>query len=365
MRNQFGTKSLIATSFAVLATLILTGATLRAQTRQQPQIKPPSQTGGEPNTTPTVLVSPDEDYRIGPRDVIEVQIEDATELSGTWSVNAEGTFLMHYLGRLKAQGKTTEELSKEIADGLRGRYLKDPRVTVVVRQYYSRSFFILGAVRKPGVYQIEGKPSLLKLITIAGGPAENHGSLAFVIHEIKKNQPASTEGGETIKRVSTAAQPSASQASTDEEEEVDLSIRTVNINGMFKGVGLDKKAYLEPGDIVNIPPADIFFVAGEVNAPGQFTLKEGTTLRQAIALAQGTTFNAKTSEGTIFREDPVTGKRVEIKIDINEVMRGKKEDTIILANDIVVVPNSKGKTIGNAVLKALGMGAAQRGPYRY
>src|SRR5262249_44673024 len=151
-------------------------APVTAQTRQQPKIQPPPQGGGgEPTATPNILVSPDEDYRIGARDVIEIRVDDAPELSIKAQINADGTFLMPYLKRLKAQSKTTEELSKEISDGLRGRYLKDPNVMVSVVQFSSRSFFILGAVKKPGVYQMEGRPQLMKLIVLAGGPAENRG----------------------------------------------------------------------------------------------------------------------------------------------------------------------------------------------
>jgi polysaccharide export outer membrane protein len=154
-------------------------------------------------------------------------------------------------------------------------------------------------------------------------------------------------------------------ADTPQEEEApEYDFMTVNITGMLKGQG-EKNMFLEPGDIVNIPPLDVFYVAGEVNAPGSFQLKEGTTLRQAISLAQGTTYNAASGDGLIFRDDAVTGKRQEIKVDINQVMKGKKEDVALMPNDIVLIPNSKSKTIGNAILKALGMGAAQRGPYRY
>ena len=71
--------------------------------------------------------------------------------------------------------------------------------------------------------------------------------------------------------------------------------------------------------------------------------------------------NAALGSGVIFRQDAATGKRVEIPIDVGAVMKKGKEDIAILANDIVIVPNSKGKTIGNAILKAVGMGAAQRG----
>lgn len=360
MSNNTQTIRLTVIGVMILA---LTGAfaSAGAQTRQQPKIQPPPQAGGEPNTSPSILVSPDEDYRIGARDVIEIHVDDAPELSVTAAVNADGTFLMPYLKRVKALSKTPEELSKEIADGLRGRYLKDPNVIVAVKQFYSRSFFILGAVKKPGVYQIEGRPPLMKLLTLAGGPAENRGSTAFIIREIKKKDP-----GETRSRsVSAEAQNSANPGlEANAPEEPEYEIKMININGMFKGLGLGgKESYLEPGDIVNIPPADVFYVAGEVNAPGSFPLSEGTTLRQAIALSQGTTMNAALGSGVIFRQDATTGKRVEIPVDVGAVMKAKKDDISIMANDIVIVPNSRSKTIGNSILKAVGMGAAQRGIY--
>ncbi|HJQ67363.1 MAG TPA: polysaccharide biosynthesis/export family protein [Blastocatellia bacterium] len=351
-----------ALTFSLVLTLIfvtLAPATY-AQQRQQPQQqKPPAVQPGEPNASPNILVSPDEDYRIGPRDVIEVRIEDAEALSGTYAVMADGTFVMNYLRRIKAEGKTTEELATHIADGLRGRYLKDPQVIVSVKQFHSRTFFIQGSVRRPGVYNIEGHPSLLKLITVAGGLADNHGANATVIREVKQKRGWKTLDGQTP-QVSVTAN---AQAASVEQEGPDYEFKTVNITGLLKGQ--NDNMFLEPGDIVNIPPLDIFYVAGEVNAPGSFQLKEGTTLRQAITLAQGTTYNAAMGRGIIFRDDPLTGKREEIKIDISQVMSGKKDDIAIMPNDIVLVPNSKGKAIGNAILKALGMGAAQRGPYRY
>lgn len=365
MKSESRMQTFSRLAIVAVAILILASAANFAQTRQQPQIKPPAQSTGDFNTTPTIIVAPGEDYRIGPRDVIEIRIEDAPELSFAIPVNADGTFLMSYLGRIKAQNKTPEELSREIADGLRGRYLKNPQVLVVVKQYNSRSFFISGAVQRPGVYQIEGRPSLFKLITVAGGLRENYGSTAFIMREIKDKKPESPNDAPKLKQVSMTAQNAADQAaSPSEEESADYDVKTVNITGMLRGQ-IERNMYLEPGDFVNIPPADVFYVAGEVNAPGSFPLSEGTTLRQAMALAQGTTFNAATGNGVIFRTDLATGRRDEIKVDIGEVMKNKKPDMTLQANDIVMVPNSKGKTIGNAILKAFGLGAAQRGPYRY
>jgi len=338
------------------ARLVLIGALMsglafgsEAQTRQTSKVQTPAQTGIESAAAPSILVSPSEDYKIGARDVIEIKVDDAPELSITVPVNADGTFLMPYLKRVKAEGKTPEELAREIADRIRGRYLKDPNVMVAVKQFSSKSIFVLGAVKSPGVYQIEGKASLLRLITLAGGPAENYGSVAFIIHEIKK----------------APAAPGDSAKTGDQNAEPEFEVRTLNIAGMFKGIGLvDPNSYLEPGDIVHIPRADVFFVAGEVNAPGSFPLTEGTTLRQAIALSQGTTLNAALGNGVIFRQDPATGKRIEINVDIGAVMKGRKDDVPILANDMVIVSNSRAKTVGNSILKALGMGTAQRGIYR-
>lgn len=321
----------------------------------------------------TVLASIDEDYRIGANDVLEIEIEDAPELSGARRVNANGTFLMPYLGRLSAKGKTPEDLSQIIAQGLDQKYLFNPRVTVVVKQYNSRSFFIQGSVRTPGVYQIEGRPTLLELLTIAGGLADSHASTVFIIRKIKPNEidgQATGNESETSSaqraRYSLAPSDSAAASSADTAKGNNLPQYTLiktNLAGLLRG-NFSQNMFLEPGDIVNIPQTEMFFVAGEVNAAGAFALKEGTSLRQAIALAQGTNFKAALNRTVIFRENPQTGQRQEIHVDLGAVMSGKEEDQQIQANDIVMVANSKMKSVAAPLLSALGMQAV-RLPIRY
>jgi polysaccharide export outer membrane protein len=351
----------------VVAVLVIATGSGAGYARPMPQQKPesgqsatssgaqsPAKSSGARGSN--VLVSLEQDYRIGPNDVIDVQIDNAPELSKTFRVTAAGTFLMPYLGRMTAAQKTPEELAQLITEGLRGDYLKDPKVTVAVKEYNSRSFFIQGAVRSPGVYQIEGKPSLLELITLGGGLAENHGSTAFIIHKLKL--AASPAGEQKIEGPATPTQ--VVDHGSDGGDTPRYEMRSVNINGLLRG-RFSEDTFLEPGDIINIPPSDVFFVAGEVNKPGSFVLKEGTSLRQAISLAQGTSLNAAGDRGVIFREGP-TGKREELKVDIASVMSGKKPDVPILANDIVMVPNSRVKSVGNAVLKAFGLSTLTRFP---
>lgn len=296
-----------------------------------------------------------EDARLGPQDAIVVTIVDAPELTRTYTITADGTFTMPYLGVIDAQGKTPEEVAVVVADGLRDRYLKNPLVTVSVQQYFTPVYFIQGAVRSPGLHRIRGRVSLLKLLATAGGLADDHGTLAYVIRE---EDPVETDrSGELIASAATPPAPGAAKAAAEDAER--YSVQEINIAGMLKG-NLATNVSVQPGDMVSVPAADTFYVAGEVNAPGPFSLKQGTTLRQAISLAQGVKFEGSKGNTVIFRENPMTGKREEIRVDLGDIMNGKKEDVAILANDIIIVPNSRAKAIGNTILGIFG-GAVMRG----
>jgi hypothetical protein len=128
--------SLCAAALALCATSVV------SSNSQQDQ--PPVRDGGRKEaaarigerSSQSILVEPSEDYRIGPRDVLEIEVEDAPELSGVFEVNSKGTIPMRFLRVISVQGKTGEELAKFIADELlRGKYLKEPRVSISIKQY--------------------------------------------------------------------------------------------------------------------------------------------------------------------------------------------------------------------------------------
>jgi polysaccharide export outer membrane protein len=281
----------------------------------------------------TVVVASREDYRIGASDVLSIKVLDSPELDGNFVVSAKGMIPMNYLGDLRVVDMTPVEVARLIENGLRPDYLKDPRVTVTVAQYNSKSFFIQGCVKSPGVYKIMGRVSLFKLINIAGGLTENHGSNAFIIREKRTN------GGD----VPTEAE--------------DYEFIRANVSKMREG-DLSENPFVEPGDLINIPLAGVFYVNGEVNRPGAFTLRENTSLRQAITLAQGTTFAAAKDRTVIFRDEK--GVTVELKIDLDKVMKGKAGDVAIQKDDVILVPNSKAKSIGGALLRGFTMTNASR-----
>jgi polysaccharide export outer membrane protein len=324
--------------------------------------RPPAQPLDTPGVT-SALADVSEDYLINPGDVIDIQVDRAPELSGMRRVSASGTIRLVYLGSIKAQGVTADELASFIANGLSNRYLKNPRVTVTVKQINSHIFFIQGAINSPGAYQIEGRPSLLMLITLAGGLTENHGSTAFIFREAYRPEMDVPDKGDPRGALDSQPEPVAADSPSqpgdrnqEAEERERIEFIKVNINGLFRG-DIDKNMRLEPRSIVHIPQAEVFFVGGDVNAPGSFMFKEGATLRQAITLAQGMKSNAASDRAIIFREDPVTRKRQEIRVDAGKVMNGKLEDVAITANDIVIIPNSRAKSVGAALLSALGINA--------
>jgi len=358
--------SLVTTGFSQDPLPIVKDAQRREATSSENTSRTNSQV-----SNPIVLSSDNADYQLAPSDTIKIFIEDAPELSNIFRINKSGTIPLRYLGQTLVAGKTTEEVAKMIADSLRGRYLKDPKVYVSVEQYNSRTFFIQGSVRTPGTYVIEGKPSLFKLITIAGGLTESHGSLAYIIRETKPDPEKIERSRAGIeqppdKNIPKAALPTPlSQAMEGKkasdagiEGETEYQLMTAQLSGLFKG-RFDQNFLIEPNDLVFIPPRDVFYLAGEVKSPGQYPLKEGTTLRQAISISQGTFSRAATNRGIIFRQDPLTGKTTEIPVDIGAVMKGKFQDILILPNDVIVVPGSAVKSVTSSITNALIRGAGR------
>ncbi|MEO7786411.1 MAG: polysaccharide biosynthesis/export family protein [Sphingomicrobium sp.] len=111
-------------------------------------------------------------YRIGPLDTIVVEVFGAPELARTGAVDAAGNFSMPLIGTVKAGGRTPGELGAQVADLLRGRYLKQPQVSVNVKEARSQTVTVDGSVREPGNYPIIGRMTLQQAIATARGASE-------------------------------------------------------------------------------------------------------------------------------------------------------------------------------------------------
>jgi polysaccharide biosynthesis/export protein len=108
------------------------------------------------------------EYRLGPEDLIDVFVWKELELTATVVVRPDGRISLPLSGELEASGKTAGQLQQEITEKLR-QYIAEPVVSVMVKQVNSKKISVLGEVRKPDVYRIKNRVTVLDAIAMAGG----------------------------------------------------------------------------------------------------------------------------------------------------------------------------------------------------
>lgn len=111
-------------------------------------------------------------YRIGPLDQLAISIFGMPDLSQAVHVDSDGRIALPLVGPIQAAGKTPEELSNVIEERLRGRYVRDPQVSVNVSEVVSQVLTVDGQVREPGLYPLVGDMTLMRAIASAKGTSE-------------------------------------------------------------------------------------------------------------------------------------------------------------------------------------------------
>jgi len=109
------------------------------------------------------------DYRVGAQDLLEISVFGVEDLDKTVRVNSNGQISLPLVGGVMAGGKTIPELEAELARLYSQGYLQKPQVTVFVKEFTSQRITMEGAVKKPGIYPITGKTTLLQAIAVAEG----------------------------------------------------------------------------------------------------------------------------------------------------------------------------------------------------
>ncbi len=129
-------------------------------------------------------------YKIGPRDVLEVTVFKAPELSKTVQVSEAGTINFPLIGELEAAGKSAREVEQEMTRRLGSKYLQNPQLSVLVKDYFSQRITMEGAVKKPGVYPIAGGLSLLQAMAQAGGFDESASQTVVLFRQVNGKRMA-------------------------------------------------------------------------------------------------------------------------------------------------------------------------------
>jgi polysaccharide export outer membrane protein len=250
---------------------------------------------------------PGSEYRIGPRDMLEIKVFGQDKLTTTARVTADGKITFPMLGEVQVDGLTSSELEKKLVL-LLVQYFKNPEVSVLIKEHQSRQVSVLGAVAKTTFVELIGRQTLLQAITAAGGITKDAAREIIITRTLG-------DGSTTPIRIS-----------------IDdlMSDPSQNI-------------LLEPGDIVyvQVDREVSIYVTGQVKTPGALKVMRSRipTLTQAIAQAGGFTERARTGKVLIRRTDE-KGQEKVFEVDANEIYKGKKKDFPLQENDVIFVPET-------------------------
>jgi len=264
--------------------------------------------------------------KIGPRDLIMVQVYGSPELSRSVRVGADGMLRLPMLKqRIKGEGMMPNDLEVMVAQALEEEGLiVDPMVTITVAEYSSRPISVAGAVKEPLTFQASAPVTLLEAITRAGGLTPVAGS------EILVSKTQTGSGG----------QPTS-------------LMQRVSVKALIEGTDPEANLRLSGGEEVRVPEAGKVFVVGNVKRPGAFPVEDGaeTSVLRMLARAEGLTpFAGKLAY--IYRRE-ASGSKNEIPIEINKIMLRKAPDAPLLANDVLYIPDNRNGRLGLAILEKL------------
>jgi polysaccharide export outer membrane protein len=250
--------------------------------------QPPQQPQSSATTTAV-----QDDYHIGVADVLNITVfgeSDASRVGAT--VDNDGTVDMPYIGRVKAAGRTSRAVEKDVRDRLAKGFLVSPSVSVEVVKYRSKTVSVQGNVRQPGEYILEGNASITSVLAKAGSMTLDAGSYLII----------------------------SRRGANGATEQIKVTRKAIES-------GQAQNILMKDGDTVLVPKAETFFVGGMVRSPGSYTWEEGLTVERALTLAGGPTERAGVGRTQI--ERTVDGKPRKIKAQLSD---------LVLANDTIRVP---------------------------
>ncbi|MDX2268518.1 MAG: polysaccharide biosynthesis/export family protein [Bryobacter sp.] len=282
---------------------------------------PPANYNG-PATAPYLANLPSQ--KIGPDDLLQINVYGAPELSRTVRVNQEGFIRLPMLKTpIRAASLLPSDLEGEIAAALsKDQILVSPVVTVTVAEYISRPISVMGAVRTPTTFQAFGHVTLLDALSRSGGLTADSGSEIL----LSRSQP-DADGKPT-----TLTQRIPVRKLIDEADP--------ELNYVLRG-----------GEEIRVPEAPKIYVVGNVKRPGAFPLKDAndTSVLKLLAMSEGLLPYAL-KEAFIYRREANGSSRNEIAIPLERIMSRKAPDVQLYADDVLYIPDNKNRRLAMSVV---------------
>lgn len=248
-------------------------------------------------------------YRLGPQDLVRVEVEESATLNADARLSAAGTITLPVLGEVEAVGLTAAELAAVLEERLEADYLARATVRVEVLELKSQSVSVLGAVARPGSYGFAGEWALLDAIGAAGG--------------------LSAERGDTLHVVRRAANGLSDQVS-------------LSLPELMGGARPELNLPLFPDDVIRVEARRqvTVYLLGEVAATGamEFQSTDRVTLLTALARAGG--LSERASPRISVQRLGADGTRFELEAHYGRILQGRDPDLPLQDGDIIVVKES-------------------------
>jgi polysaccharide export outer membrane protein len=235
------------------------------------------------------------DYSIGANDLLRITVFGYDDMKTETRVSADGRITFPLIGEVSVAGKSTSEVEQKLASLLvRGDFIADPQVSVMVLEFKSQQVTVLGQVNKPGRYALDSASTLADLIAMAGGvnPAGDDRVILTRRNEL----------GET-------------------------TVQEVDLRKILESLEKAEQIKMRQGDIVYVRKVPVFYIYGEVTKAGAYTLEPALSVAQALSLGGGLTPRGSRSGIVITRTDK-KGKAEEIDAEMTDAVQ--KGDVIFV-----------------------------------
>jgi len=276
------------------------------------------------------------EYPIGPGDVIEVNVAGVEEIKNlTERITGDGTLVLPFVGMLQVNGMTDRTLRAEIRRRLETNYVRNPQVSLFVKEFRSRQVAVIGAVQKPGLYNLTSSAdTILSMLSQAGGTTTGAAERILFIPA----EPAEPDKAKEVIAAMPVQMLSQNPSPLILKNTEPLVIALNGVNRTGQEIYLNMPA--RPGDIVMIPGAGEALVQGWVAKPGSYKITPGLTLLGVVAAAGGTTFPADEAAVELIRTN-AAGHKSKMIADLDAIKSGASPDLALREGDVVdVVPSS-------------------------
>ncbi len=237
------------------------------------------------------------DLPLGPGDVLKISVYGSPDLSLETRVSESGSISFPLIGEVVVGGLTPAAAEKLIASRLQtGGFLRKAEVNILVTQFQGQMVSVLGQVKQPGRYPIEGKRNLTDILALAGGVDAKGADTVDLIR---------TRNGKTTKT-------------------------RINIVDMVRSGSLDQDYDLAGGDLIYVERAPAFYIYGEVQKPGSYRLEPNMTVLQALSAGGGLTQRG-TERNVRIKRKMADGKLESLKARL---------DDMVQPNDVVYIQES-------------------------